>query len=96
MSSVYTEIAKRRADQSKEPVSHGFPSLPAVKPSIQVAQDKGVKPATVLTCKAAKLPLASPDSEKVEKYTTHLEPSMVKKIKLAAIEKDIKSVIVRI
>jgi hypothetical protein len=26
----------------------------------------------------------------VEKYTTHLEPSLVKKIKLAAIEKDIK------
>ncbi len=29
------------------------------------------------------------DSEKVEKYTTHLEPSLVKKIQIEAIEKDI-------
>jgi hypothetical protein len=39
--------------------------------------------------KPAKLSPALPDSEKVEKYTTHIEPSLVKKIQIAAIEKDI-------
>jgi hypothetical protein len=30
------------------------------------------------------------NSEKVEKYTTHLEPSLIKKVKLYAVEKEIK------
>jgi hypothetical protein len=90
MSGLYTELAKRRVEQSKEPVSHGSPPPPPEKPGIQKAHDQSVKPATVQTRKTATLPLASADSEKVEKYTTHLEPSLVKKIKLAAIEKDIK------
>jgi hypothetical protein len=29
-------------------------------------------------------------AEKVEKYTTHLEPSLIKKVKLYAVEKEIK------
>jgi hypothetical protein len=30
------------------------------------------------------------ESEKPEKYTTHLEPSLIKKVKLHAVEKEIK------
>jgi hypothetical protein len=36
-----------------------------------------------------KLSPALPDAEKVEKYTTHVEPSLVKKIQIEAIEKEI-------
>jgi hypothetical protein len=35
------------------------------------------------------LPPALPDSEMVEKYTTHVEPSLVKKVQIEAIEKEI-------
>jgi hypothetical protein len=46
------------------------------------------KPVNLQTRKPAKQSPA--DLDKVEKYTTHLEPSLIKKIKLAAIEKDMK------
>jgi hypothetical protein len=48
----------------------------------------GKKPANLQTRKPAKQSPA--DFDKVEKYTTHLEPSLIKKIKLEAIEKDMK------
>jgi hypothetical protein len=48
----------------------------------------GKKPPIQQTSKAVKQSPA--DLDKVEKYTTHLEPSLIKKIKLAAVEKDMK------
>ena len=51
----------------------------------------GKKPANLQTRKRAKLSLAPalPDSEMVEKYTTHVEPSLVKKVQIEAIEREI-------
>jgi hypothetical protein len=39
MNGVYTNLAKKRAAQSKEPVSLGSPPPPLVKPVVQVAQE---------------------------------------------------------
>jgi hypothetical protein len=90
MNGVYTNLAKKRVEQSQEPGSGGLvPPLPE-KTVPQAAQDKKDMPANQQTSKPVKLSPALPDSEKVEKYTTHLQPSLVKKIKLAAIEKDMK------
>jgi hypothetical protein len=90
MSGIYTELAKRRAEQSKEPVSHGSPPPPSEKPVVPVSQAKKAIPASMHTRAPVKLSPTLPAAEKVEKYTTYLEPSLVKKIKLAAIEKDMK------
>jgi hypothetical protein len=90
MNGVYTNLAKKRAEQSKEPVNLGSAPPPLEKSVGQTTQGKKDMPVSQHTRKIAKLSPAPPDSEKVEKYTTHLEPSLVKKIKLAAIEKDIK------
>jgi hypothetical protein len=51
----------------------------------------GKKPANLQTRKRAKLSLAPalPDSEMAEKYTTHVEPSLVKKVQIEAIEQSI-------
>ena len=59
------------------------------KPVIQEEQAKAVKPVNVQIRTSGKLSRALSDSEKVEKYTTHVEPSLVKKIQIEAIEKDI-------
>jgi hypothetical protein len=90
MNGVYTNLAKKRAEQSKEPRKLGSSPPLSEKPSVQEAQDKKDMPVNLQTHKPAKLAPALPDSEQVEKYTTHLEPSLIKKIKLAAIEKDMK------
>ena len=63
------------------------PPLPE-QPLRQEGQKKEEKPASQQTGKPVKQSPA--DFDKVEKYTTHLEPSLIKKIKLAAIEKDMK------
>jgi hypothetical protein len=91
MNGVYTNLAKKRAEQSKEPVNLGSaPPLPE-QPVAQQTQGKTDMPARLQTRKRAKLSLspALPDSEMVEKYTTHVEPSLVKKVQLEAIEKGI-------
>jgi hypothetical protein len=59
------------------------------KAVIQEEQAKAVKPVNVQIRTSGKLSRALSDSEKVEKYTTHVEPSLVKKIQIEAIEKDI-------
>jgi hypothetical protein len=89
MSGVYTELAKKRAEQSKEPVIHGSPPPPSEKPVVHVPQGKKAIPASQQPNKSTTFSSTLPDSEKVEKYTTHLEPSLVKKIQIEAIEKDI-------
>jgi hypothetical protein len=57
----------------------------------QVPKDKAVKAASLHTRKRAKLSLAPAlsDSEMVEKYTTHVEPSLVKKLQIEAVAKEI-------
>jgi hypothetical protein len=67
------------------------PAPPVEKPIVKEAQDKKVKSASLQTRKRAKLSLAPalPDSEMVEKYTTHVEPSLVKKVQIEAIEQGI-------
>jgi hypothetical protein len=59
------------------------------KPVIQEEQAKAVQPVNVQIRTSGKLSRTLSDSEKVEKYTTHVEPSLVKKIQIEAIEKDI-------
>ena len=91
MNGVYTNIAKKRAEQSKEPITQGSIPPPPEKPVVQVRQAKKEIPTNLKTRRRAKLSLAPalPDSEMVEKYTTHIEPSLVKKVQIDAIEKDI-------
>ena len=89
MNGVYTNLAKKRVEQSTEPLTKSSVSPPSEKPSVKKPQDKKDMPVTLQTPKAAKLSPAPPDTEKVEKYTTHVEPSLVKKIQIEAIEKEI-------
>ena len=89
MSGIYTEIAKRRTEQSKEPVTQSSPPPLPEKPVVHTPQ---VKKDTLTSQQTRKVTTLSPallDSEKVEKYTTHVEPSLVKKIQIEAIEKEI-------
>ena len=41
MNGVYTNLAKKRAEQSKEPVTHGSPPPPPGDPVVPEAQEKG-------------------------------------------------------
>jgi hypothetical protein len=84
---IYTKLATRRVEQSKEPVNHGSP--PPEKQVVHVPQVKKATPPSQQTPTVTKLSPALPDAEKVEKYTTHVEPSLVKKIQIEAIEKEI-------
>jgi hypothetical protein len=88
---IYTDLAKRRAEQSKEPVSHGSPIPPLEKQVVHAPQLKKATPPSQQTHKRAKLSLTPtlPDPEMVEKYTTHVEPSLMKKIRIEAAEKEI-------
>jgi hypothetical protein len=76
----------------KRPVADtSLPEKPVIQP--KTGKPKGLvetKEASPQARKPEKLSSTLTDLEKVEKYTTHLEPSLVKKIKLAAIDKDIK------
>jgi hypothetical protein len=77
------------AKSPSPPLGNNAPILPT--PQAQAGKKQsadGKKPANLQTRKPTKQSPA--DLDKVEKYTTHLEPSLIKKIKLAAIEKDIK------
>ena len=89
MSGIYTELAKRRAEDSNGPRNQGSIAPSPEKPVQQVPQVKKATPANQQTPKVTKLSPAQTDSEKVEKYTTHIEPSLVKKVQIEAIEKDI-------
>jgi hypothetical protein len=72
-------------------VKKHFPTPPPEKSMKQVPKDKAGKVAPLHTRKRAKLSMAPAllDTEMVEKYTTHVEPSLVKKIQIEAIEQDI-------
>jgi hypothetical protein len=84
--------------QLEEKPEHKAP-LPAVLSSTpQLSQTKTIKKQPAGQKKPANLQARKPTNpspthaspEKPEKYTTRLEPSLVKKIRLHAIEKDIK------
>src|SRR5688572_31435118 len=91
MSGLYTELAKKRAAQSKELVANSSPLPSPEKPVSKVPQGKKEATASLRTRKRAKLSLSPflPDAELVEKYTTHVEPSLVKKVQIEAIEREI-------
>jgi hypothetical protein len=90
MSGVYTNLAKKRVQQSMEPPNQSsIPPLSAT-PVVEKAPDKKEKPASTPARTPAKLSPGLADLEKPEKYTTHIEPSLMKKIKLWAVEKDMK------
>src|SRR5438128_654522 len=96
MSGVYTNIAKRRAEQNNSPIlpsqmSQGVPPIPTLadrEPTNRTSELKmSTKPQTHFseTKSATGVPFERP-----EKYTTHLEPSLIKKLKIYATERDMK------
>jgi hypothetical protein len=102
MAGIYTNLAKKRAEQSKEHPS--VPQVPETTPAVSVSalphidavrttstiDEEHKKPANPQAGKPANPSPASLSQEQVEKYTTRLEPSLVKKIQLHAIEHDMK------
>ena len=100
MTSVYTNIARKRIEQSQE--ASNTPSKAAVPKQVDTPPSN-----TQLSTKSDSLPIETkkttkpqnhlPTSqsptlgltEKPEKYTTHLLPSLVKKIKLRSLEDEI-------
>jgi hypothetical protein len=87
------DLTNNLKQSSGKGVNAFFSSPPALqqekKPVIREEQAQAVKPVNVQIRTSGKLSRALSDSEKVEKYTTHVEPSLVKKIQIEAIEKDI-------
>jgi hypothetical protein len=75
-----------RPNTQPEKTEETRPSPRPEQPIIKAAQDKKGKAAGLHPRKRAKLSLAPalPDSEMVEKYTTHVEPSLVKKVQIEA------------
>jgi hypothetical protein len=71
---------------------HPSSAPPVEKPMVKKVPGKKALPsAKPQPRRRAKLSLAPalPDSELVEKYTTHVEPSLVKKVQIEAIEQGI-------
>jgi hypothetical protein len=94
MSGVYTNLAKQRAEQNKSAVSPSsekqisVPSPTATQPTIKPTDLKmSTKPQNHFTKNSDTADLSF---EKPEKYTTHLEPSLIKKLKIYATERDMK------
>jgi hypothetical protein len=100
MSGVYTNIAKKRAEQS---VTSVLPAEPTSAPQFEPAQhhpiarrpqSEGAPPEQQMSTNPqphlSTNKSALSTSEKPEKYTTHLEPSLVKRVKLFATERDMK------
>jgi hypothetical protein len=100
MSSVYTNIARKRIEQSQEasqnPSKEHIPQA-VVTPksntqlsnkdeSLPSESKKPTKPQNRLSTNHSSTPVVA---ENVEKYTTHIFPSLVKKVKLHALEQDI-------
>src|SRR4051812_39449558 len=90
MTGVYTNIAKRRIEQSKLSASSSIdnqsrPTSPAIQPTTKPVDPKMSTNHLSNDRNAGDMPL-----EKPEKYTTHLEPSLIKKLKIYATERDMK------
>ena len=81
-----TQLEEKLDKKTPPPVV--FPPT-SKQPQTQPPKSDGVKkPANPFTGKSAKLSTSFDSLEKPEKYTTRLEPSLVKKIRLDAVEKD--------
>ena len=94
MTGVYTNIALKRTEQSKSPVSSPHdkqgvsPSPTAIEPTAKSVEPKmSTKPQNHIIRDRDEV---GGPSEKPEKYTTHLEPSLIKKLKIYATERDMK------
>jgi hypothetical protein len=94
MTGVYTNIAKRRVEQSKSSASSSNdnqsspPSPTATQPETKSVDPKiSTKPQSHLSRDRN---TGEAQFEKPEKYTTHLEPSLIKKLKIYATERDMK------
>jgi hypothetical protein len=93
MTGVYTNIARRRIEQSKLSASSSIdnqsrPTSPAIQPTTKPVDPKmSTKPQNHLSNdrNAGDMPL-----EKPEKYTTHLELNLIKKLKIYATERDME------
>jgi hypothetical protein len=85
--------ALTKLEQPKKPIKQPVVSPPskAQLPVKAVTQPHEEKKPTKPQNHLSTIQFSTLDtSEKVEKYTTHLEPSLIKKIKLYAVEKEIK------
>jgi hypothetical protein len=94
MTEVYTNIAKRRIEQSKSSASASNdnqdnpPSSNAIEPTKKYVDPKmSTKPQNHISKDRN---TSDVSFEKPEKYTTHLEPSLIKKLKIYATEQDMK------
>ena len=101
MSSVYTNIARKRSEQSQE--ASQIPSKSAVTKQVDTPPSNTRQSSKVEYLPNEKRKTTNPQTrlstiqspthdgaEKVEKYTTHLEPGLIKKVKHYAVEKEIK------
>src|ERR1700730_5924322 len=99
MSGVYTNIAKKRVEQSAASALPTEPNRvlqqePAHNPIGTRERSTGTVTEPTLSTKPQahlstnKSPVSS--LEKPEKYTTHLEPSLIKRVKIYATERDMK------
>src|SRR4051812_38305701 len=83
-SAFFPSYAKKEIELEKDPtpLSAGVPAQ-ATEGDVEMS----TKPQTRLSTKSS-----APTSldERPEKYTTHLEPSLIKRLKLFAVEKDLK------
>jgi hypothetical protein len=91
---IYTNIALKRTEQNNTPVSSSHvkqsvsPSPTIIQPMTKPIEPKmSTKPQNHIIGDKA---LVAAPSEKPEKYTTHLEPSLIKKLKIYATERDMK------
>jgi hypothetical protein len=107
MNGVYTNLAKKRAEQSKEPSTQGAVPPPSIGQEEQVAP-MGISPASTpappqpQSGKKQNTPLNKPATgksmnalqvkqEKFEKYSTYLRPGYKKILKSISNDRDCKS-----
>ena len=100
MSSVYTNIVRKRIEQSQEAAQ--IPSKAAVTKQVDTPPSNAQESSKAESLPNEKEKPTNPQNrlsttqsptlgstEKVEKYTTHVLPSLTKKVKLRALEQDI-------
>jgi hypothetical protein len=85
----YDALTQLEEKPVKKTPPHVVSSHASKQPQTQPPKSDGVKkPANPQDRKPAKLSTSFDSLEKPEKYTTRLEPSLVKRIRLDAVEKD--------
>ncbi len=85
----YDALTQLEEKPEKKTPPHVISPPASKQPQTQLPKNDGIKkPANPQDRKPAKLSTSFNSLEKPEKYTTRLEPSLVKKIRLDAVEKD--------